>query len=155
MTLAYRRLGLIVAPGNPFNVLGLEDLVRLGMRFVNRQSGSGTRVWLDAALRRHGIDSGGIQGYNDERMTHSEVAAAVAEGQADAGFGLEAVAISYGLDFIFLVRERYDLVIPAENLEMEPVSLLVGWLASEKSKQALSHFKGYEARDTGRLLWIG
>ena len=155
VTLAYRRLGLIVAPGNPFNVLGLEDLVRPGMRFVNRQSGSGTRVWLDAALRRHGIDSGRIQGYNDERMTHSEVAAAVAEGQADAGFGLEAVAISYGLDFIFLVRERYDLVIPAENLEMEPVSLLVGWLASEKSKQALSHFKGYEARDTGRLLWIG
>jgi len=155
VTLAYRRLGLIVAPGNPYDVRGLEDLVRPGMRFVNRQAGSGTRVWLDAALRGLGIDSGRIQGYGDERMTHSEVAAAVAEGQADAGFGLETVAITYGLDFIFLVRERYDLVIPAENLEKVSVALLVGWLAGEKAKQTISRYGGYEAGDTGMLRWIG
>ena len=155
VTLAYRRLGLIVAPGNPCKVRGLEDLVHPEICFVNRQAGSGTRVWLDAALRRLGIDSSRIQGYDDERMTHSEVAATVAEGQADAGFGLETAAISYGLDFIFLVRERYDLVIPAENLEKASVALLVGWLAGEKAKQIISRFGGYEAGDTGRLRWIG
>ena len=89
VTLAHRRQGLIVAPGNPHNIHDLADLTRPGIRFVNRQSGSGTRVWLDAMFSRQGIDPKKIDGYEDERMTHSDVARTVAEGSADVGLGLE------------------------------------------------------------------
>jgi molybdate-binding protein/DNA-binding transcriptional regulator YhcF (GntR family) len=155
VTLAHRWLGLMAPAGNPGGLRGLEDLARPGLRFVNRQAGSGTRVWLDAALRQLGIDASCIQGYTDERMTHSEVAAAVAAGQADTGFGLQAVALSYRLDFIFLVQERYDLVIPAESLEQESVARLVDWLAGEEAKKVVSGFGGYDSRETGMLHWVG
>jgi len=155
VTLAHRRLGLVAPAGNPGGLRGLEDLASPGLRFVNRQAGSGTRVWLDAALHRLGIDTSRIQGYADGRMTHSEVAAAVAAGQADAGFGLQAVAITYGLDFIFLVRERYDLVFPAESLEQVSVARLVDWLAGQEAKKVISGFGGYETDETGVLCWVG
>ena len=155
VTLAHRRLGLMVAEGNPAGIKGLEDLPRPGLRFVNRQSGSGTRVWLDVALRRAGILSERIQGYNDERMTHTEVASAVANRQAEVGFGLQAAAQDYRLDFIFLVRERYDLVIPAANMRLPSVSRLVDWLAGAEAKNVLSGFGGYETGETGRIQWVG
>jgi putative molybdopterin biosynthesis protein len=154
-TLAHRRLGLLVPAGNPAGLQCLENLARPGLRFVNRQGGSGTRVWLDAALHRLGIDTSRIQGYGDERMTHSDVAAAVAGGQADVGFGLQAVALTYGLDFIFLVQERYDLVIPAESLEQASVVRLVEWLAGEQAKAVIAGFEGYDAGETGLLHWVG
>jgi molybdate-binding protein/DNA-binding transcriptional regulator YhcF (GntR family) len=155
VTLAHRRMGLVAPAGNPGGLLGMEDLARPGLRFVNRQAGSGTRVWLDATLIRLGIDTSCIQGYADERMTHSEVAAAVAAGQADVGFGLQAVALTYGLDFLFLVQERYDLVIPAESLEQGSVARLVEWLAGEEAKKVVSGFGGYDAGETGMLHWVG
>jgi putative molybdopterin biosynthesis protein len=134
---------------------GLQDLSRPGLRFVNRQAGSGTRVWLDAALHRLGIDTSPIQGYTDERMTHTEVTAAVAAGQADVGFGLQAAALTYGLDFIFLVQERYDLVIPAQSLEQASVTRLVEWLAGEEARKVIAGFGGYDAGETGMLHWVG
>jgi putative molybdopterin biosynthesis protein len=155
LTLAHRRLGLILSAGNPAKVTGLHDLDRPDIRFVNRQIGSGTRVWLDSALRRQGTDTARINGYADERMTHSDVAAAVAEGKADVGFGLEAVARSYGLEFIFLVRERYDLIIPAENLELDAIARLVDWLAGDQARKGISDFGGYETDETGSLQWVG
>ena len=155
VTLAHRRLGLMVPPGNPGALRDVEDLARPGLRFVNRQAGSGTRVWLDAALRRLGIDTSHIHGYADERMTHSEVAAAVAAGQADAGFGLQAVALTSGLEFLFLVQERYDRVFPAESLEQASVARLVEWLAGEEAQKVISGFGGYESGETGMLRWVG
>jgi putative molybdopterin biosynthesis protein len=155
VTLAHRRLGLIAPAGNPQGLRGLEDLARPGLRFVNRQAGSGTRVWLDATLRQQGIDPAQIQGYADERMTHSEVAAAVAAGQADAGFGLQAVALTYSLEFIFLVQERYDLVIPAESMDRASLARLVEWLAGDEARQVISGFGGYDAGETGMLRWVG
>jgi len=154
VTLAHRRLGLIVAEGNPAGVHGLEDLPRPGLRFVNRQSGSGTRVWLDTALHRLGIPSAQIQGYDDERMTHTEVASVVANGKAEIGFGLQSAAQDYGLDFIFLVRERYDLVTPAANMALPSISRLVDWLAGVEAKQVLAGFGGYETEETGRVQWV-
>jgi putative molybdopterin biosynthesis protein len=154
LTLAHRRLGLIIPKGNPGGVAELQDLARPGLRFVNRQAGSGTRVWLDAALHKKGISGEQILGYEEEHVTHSQVAAAVAEGQADVGFGLEAVALSYGLDFLFLVRERYDLVIPAANLASDPIARLASWLAGEEARRAISVFGGYETGETGTLRWV-
>lgn len=149
VTLAHRRQGLIVAPGNPLNIHGLEDLTRPEVRFVNRQPGSGTRVWLDAMLSRLGIDPRGIQGYGDERLTHSDVARTVAQGEASVGLGLETAGNAFGLDFVFLNRERYDLVMTAERARRPEMLLLLHWLASEAGKQFVTRYPGYEAQDTG------
>jgi molybdate-binding protein/DNA-binding transcriptional regulator YhcF (GntR family) len=149
VTLAHRRLGLIVPPGNQDHIRQLADLARPGLRFVNRQPGSGTRVWLDAMLARLGIAAGQIEGYGDEKMTHSEVARAVAEGRAGAGLGLETAAVAYGLDFVFLTRERYDLVLLAETAGREPVRRLLDWLVSPEAKDFVNQFKGYEGAETG------
>jgi putative molybdopterin biosynthesis protein len=154
VTLAHRQIGLIVPPGNPADVRGLADLARPGLRFVNRQSGSGTRVWLDAMLHRQGISPAKIQGYNDEKMTHSEVANAIAEGQADAGLGLEAAARPYGLGFIPLMQEQYDLVIPAHHFNSPLLQALINWISSPAARQAISSLAGYQATHTGDVKWI-
>jgi molybdate-binding protein/DNA-binding transcriptional regulator YhcF (GntR family) len=154
LTLAHRRLGLIVPCGNPLGVAGLNDLARPGLRFINRQAGSGTRVWLDVALRKAGISADQILGYAQEAMTHFEVAAAVASAKVDAGFGLESAARSYGLDFIYLVRERYDLVIPEPGVHLEAVQRLSDWLADTAACQVIADFGGYDVEETGKLRWI-
>jgi molybdate-binding protein/DNA-binding transcriptional regulator YhcF (GntR family) len=154
LTLAYRRQGLILPPGNPLGFTSLKDLARPGLCFANRQPGSGTRVWLDAALRRLGINVSHIQGYDQGLLTHSDVARAVAEGEADAGLGLETAALAFGLDFILMVTEPYDLVIPAENLTLPGIQRLRSWLGSAQARQALTDLGGYETAHTGELAWV-
>lgn len=154
ITLAHRRIGLIVRPDNPLKLYTLPDLARPGVRFVNRQPGSGTRVWLDAQLHRIGIDPATILGYDRELMTHSEVARFIAEGQADVGLGLEAAAQTYGLDFVLLTRERYDLVIPATHMDLPPAKALREWLLQPQARQIIQNMAGYEAADTGKITWL-
>lgn len=149
ITLAHRRQGLIVAPGNPLKIRELADLVRPGVRFVNRQAGSGTRVWLDAMLAAQGIDPRKINGYSDERLTHSDVARTVAQGSADVGLGLETAGDAFGLDFVFLNRERYDLILRSETASQPTLQNLMGWLASKAAKQFVANHPGYESVDTG------
>jgi molybdate-binding protein/DNA-binding transcriptional regulator YhcF (GntR family) len=154
LTMFHRRLGFFLPKGNPKRIRGLEDLAREGVRFVNRQSGSGTRVWLDAALSALGISPRQIQGFDDEKMTHSEVARAVAEGQADVGVGLEAAAGAYGLDFLFLKDERYDLVIPDQNMDFPPVKALRDWLKSAAAPRTVAELGGYSTREMGQMEWV-
>jgi molybdate-binding protein/DNA-binding transcriptional regulator YhcF (GntR family) len=154
VTLAHRRIGLVTPPGNPANLHTLADLARPGLRFVNRQPGSGTRVWLDASLRKLGIDTQAIQGYSDEKMTHSDVARAVAEGQADVGLGLEAVVRTYGLGFEMLTQERYDFAIPAGNMQLPALQKLVKWLGTPEAKNTISQVGGYLVQETGQLRWV-
>ncbi len=154
-TLAHRRLGLFTAPGDPCHVTELADLARPGLRFVNRQQGSGVRVWLDQALQQAGVDPKTIRGFEDERATHSEVADAIAEGQADAGIGLEAAAGAFGLRFVPLLLERYELVVPAEWVDREPVSSLMVWLRGAAAKDLVQTFAGYDATETGAMRTVG
>ena len=154
VTLAHRRLGLIVASGNIKGIETLVDLTRPGIRFVNRQPGSGTRVWLDAMLRRLQIDPSAILGYDREELTHSEVARQIAEDKVDVGLGLEAAASDYGLEFIFLTRERYDLVIPAEKIEQEPVVRLLEWLSRPETAAGINALGGYELENSGQMQWV-
>lgn len=154
LTLAHRRLGLIVAPGNPLKIAGLADLARPGVHFVNRQRGAGTRVWLDAQLRRSAIDAEAVAGYDHAVTTHAEVARAVAEGGAGAGLGIEAAAITYGLGFIRLATEPYDLVIPAESWELPAVRAVVTWLGTQEARHAIAGLGGYETEETGRVRWV-
>ena len=152
VTLAHRRLGLILPPGNPKDLNGVADLATSGVRFINRQAGSGTRVWLDAVLARQSIQPASIHGYENERSTHSEVARAVAEGAADAGLGLETAAVAYGCSFVFLARERYDLVTLAESARRAPLSLLLDWLGTPAAKSFIAGFAGYDNAETGNRV---
>ncbi len=154
LTLAHRRLGLVTRPGNPQGLTQLRDLVRPGVRFVNRQRGAGTRVWLDAQLQRAGVDPTLVIGYDREVTTHAEVARAVAEGVAEAGLAIEAVAVAYDLGFVRLTTERYDLVIPEEEWDRPALQALASWLSSADAREAIGALGGYETSETGRINWV-
>jgi putative molybdopterin biosynthesis protein len=154
LTLAHRSLGLIVPAGNPAKVTKLVDLVHQRLCFVNRQIGSGTRVWLDAALRKESISPSEIRGYHNVLMTHSEVARSIAEGHADVGFGLKSAALAFGLDCIPLVHERYDFVIPESTITLPSISSLIKWLSTKKAHKAIADLEGYDVEATGKLEWI-
>ncbi len=151
VTFAERRLGLILAAGNPLDIQGLTDLARPEVRFVNRQPGSGTRVWLDSALKALDIPAEKIVGYEDERLSHSEVARAVAEGRASAGFGLETSAQAYGLDFILLTQETYQLVLLEALLRHPAVQTLLKWLDNQQVKAGIAAMGGYETSRSGEI----
>jgi molybdate-binding protein/DNA-binding transcriptional regulator YhcF (GntR family) len=154
LTLAHRRVGLIFAQGKPLGLNSLTDLAKPGIRFVNRQQGSGTRVWLDAQLRRASINTSGIAGYQDEKMTHSEVARAVSKGQAEVGLGVETAALSFGLGFKLLTTERYDFVIPADKWDLESVQTLKRWLDTPHAKTEINNLGGYDTTETGTVTWV-
>lgn len=153
LTLAHRALGLITPPGNPQWLAGLSDLARPGVRIVNRQPGSGTRVWLDAHLRRAGVDPAAVVGYEQEAPTHLAVARAVHEGQADVGLGIAAAANAYGLGFLPLVTERYDLVFPEEAWATPPAQALREAVRSAGFAAAVADLGGYETSGTGQEEW--
>src|SRR5262249_55216058 len=117
MTLVYRDQGLIVPGGNPKGIRTLDDLMRDDVLFVNRQKGAGTRVLLDYKLAQMGADPLHVRGYEREEYTHLAVAATVAGGAADVGLGILAAARALELDFVPLLKERYDLIIPREFYE--------------------------------------
>ncbi len=154
LTLAHRRLGLITPAGNPQGIAGLADLARGGLRFINRQRGSGTRVWLDAQLQAAGVDVSALAGYDVEVATHSAVAEAVVAGQADVGLGIEAAALACGLGFVPLASERYDLAIPAAAWAQPAVQTLAEWMASAAAKAAIDALGGYDTAETGRIDWV-
>jgi molybdate-binding protein/DNA-binding transcriptional regulator YhcF (GntR family) len=155
LTLAHRRLGLMAAPTNPLRLKTLADLTRPGVQFVNRQAGAGTRVWLDAQLQRLGLASAAIQGYHLQANTHAEVAQAIAEGRANVGLGVESAALAFGLDFVPLTTERYDLVIPEDGWQSAPVQALGGWLNTAAARKDIAALGGYDVAETGQVMWVG
>jgi putative molybdopterin biosynthesis protein len=154
ITLSHRRLGLILPPGNPKNIIDLTSLVRPDIRFVNRQPGSGTRVWFDSTLKLSGIDPTSIQGYGFEKLTHSDVARSVASLQADTGLGLETSALAFGLDFIFLTRERYDLAMTGDNLALPIFKSMVKFLQAPATRLQINNLGGYDTSQSGNIDWV-
>jgi molybdate transport repressor ModE-like protein len=150
--LAHRTQGLFVASGNPKGVGGLEDLTRADLRFVNRQVGSGTRVLLDLMLTRHGIDPGRIVGYENTEFTHAAVAAFIASGMADVGFGLEAAARRFGLDFIALTRERYFFACESAAVNKALLRHVATLLHGEGMRAVINGLPGYDGRLSGNVI---
>jgi putative molybdopterin biosynthesis protein len=142
--LVHREQGLIVAPGNPLGITGLEDLARL--RYVNRQRGAGTRVLLDHELGRRGIEAGDINGYEREEPTHLAVAAAVAAGRVDAGLGVMSAARAFDLGFVRVAREPFDLVMAPGEPAVAP---LLELLADASFKAQVEALGGYSTEETG------
>jgi molybdate transport repressor ModE-like protein len=146
---ATRRQGLAVAPGNPKQIRGLADLTREGLRFVNRQAGSGTRLLFDLLLARAGVDPRQIDGYEILEYTHAAVAAYVGSGMADAGFGLEVPARRFGLDFIPLVTERYFFLCRNEFLADPAMQQLESVLHDEAFRAQVAELPGYDPSNAG------
>ncbi len=152
ITFAHRRLGLITARDNPKNIASLNDLQKESIRFINRQRGSGTRVWLDEQLKLADIKPDHIHGYETEKSTHLEVAREIAEGRADAALGLESAAAVFGLNFQLLTLERYDLVVDAASATREPIRQFIAWLQSDAAREYISRFQGYDTSETGKIF---
>jgi len=147
--LVHRDQGLMVAPGNPLGLEGIGDLTRPGVRYVNRQRGAGTRVLLDYELGRLGVSPDGIDGYAREEPTHLAVAAAVAAGRADAGLGIMAAARAFGLDFVPVTQEPYDLVVAAGAMDSPLLAPLWSLLRSDRFQASVTELGGYSTKEMG------
>jgi len=149
-----REQGLMVKKGNPKRIKGVEDLRRAGLRLVNRNLGSGTRELLDRLLREKRIPSKDIRGYDFEVRTHEEVARAIKEGRADAGLGLKATALIYGLDFVKICDESFDFVAERRRLGKPSVRAFVEALSSPAFREELQkRAPGINTLpDTGKIL---
>ena len=155
--LAMRQQGLLVRPGNPKNVRGIEDLVRSDVTFINRQAGSGTRILFDYSLGRLGLSGESIRGYDQEEYTHMSVAVNVLSGRADAGMAIHASARALGLEFLPVAEERYDLVIPETSRDIPVLDLLHEIIVSESFRQMVMSLGGYDVSASGTVvgLWDG
>lgn len=152
VNLVFRDQGLIVPRGNPKNINGIEDLSRGDISFINRQAGSGTRILLDYRLNQLGINPADINGYHHEEFTHMAVAVAVLSGTVDAGLGIHAAATALNLDFIPVVTEQYDLIIPAEHFESDNIQLLLEAVNSGEFKRRVEALGGYSTKKTGEII---
>jgi putative molybdopterin biosynthesis protein len=152
INLVFRDQGLIIPKKNPKNIIGIEDLRRQEIRLINRQAGSGTRILLDYRLKELNIKPKDIQGYENEEFTHMSVAVAVLSGAADVGLGIFAAAKALGLDFIPVVTEQYDLVIPEEYFNAENICVLLDTIRSSDFKKRVEALGGYHTNKTGEII---
>lgn len=150
--LAVRSQGIFTAPGNPKKIKGLVDFLRNDLHFVGRQSGSGTRMLLDLMLADAGIPAKKIAGFDNAEFTHSAVAAFIASGMADVGFGVQTAAERFGLDFIPLVRERYFFAVKSTSLHDPLVAPVIEILQSQSFKDVVNGLAGYDGTDLGKIM---
>ncbi len=150
--LVHRDQGLIVASGNPLGLCGIGDLARPDVRYVNRQRGAGTRVLLDYELGQLGISPDAVEGYAREEPTHLAVAAAIAAGRCDAGLGILAAARAFGLDFVPVTEEPYDLVVAADAMDSPLLAPLWALLRSDQFQIAVTELGGYSTKEMGRRI---
>lgn len=152
--LAQRASGLFVQAHNPRNIHGVADLVNPGVRFVNRQTGSSTRLLVGLMLERLGIAPSQIVGYDSSEFTHLAIAAHIASGMADAGIGVETAAWRCGLGFIPLVKERYFFAVRRDQLAAAMMQQLLALLNGDAYRGFVAQLVGYEAQDMGRIMTL-
>ena len=154
INLVQRVQGMMLATKNPKHILGIQDLKRPDITFVNRQKGSGTRILLDSRLISLGIATTKIKGYEHEETTHMAVASLIAQGRADAGLGAQSAANVVGLDFIPLLKERYDLIALQEKFEQPPLSKLHEVISGDGFRNMLRSMPGYDISETGKITIV-
>ena len=150
--LAYRNQGLFIAKGNPKKIKGLIDLQRKDLRFVNRQTGSGTKILLELLLAKENIDSKDIADYDIAEFTHSAVAAYVASDMADVGFGVETAARRFDLDFIPIARENYFFACKASALNQSLVKSTRAIMLSASFHDSVNVLAGYDGKKSGSIV---
>ena len=153
INLSYRTQGFYVQKGNPKHIKGWSDLGRSDISVLNRRVGSSARILMDTQLKRLGISSARVKGYDKIMKSHLTMAAAIASGEADLAIGTERISRQIeNLDFIPLLEERFDFVIKKEMLDTEPVRKLLQILNSSAFRREISHFSGNDYRDLGKIV---
>ncbi len=147
-----RNQGLMVAAGNPLGIRSFSDIARPGLRYVNRQKGSGTRILADYLCKENGLVQDSIYGYDREELTHTSVAAQIAGGSADAGMGIYSAAKLYGLDFLPICIEEYDLLIPDGAYDTPLIQRLLAVLKSDAFRDKLMDMGGYTLDRPGQII---
>jgi molybdate transport repressor ModE-like protein len=152
--IATRRQGLMVRPGNPKELYALADLARPHVRFINRQLGSGTRLLLEGLLEAQGVATTQIAGFEQGEYTHAAVAAHVASGMADVGFGLEPPARHFKLDFVPIATERYFLLCRNDVMDTAAVQSVLATLRNPGFQTLLAGLPGYDTSAVGRTFGL-
>jgi len=153
VNLFYRDLGFVTLPGNPIRLKGFQDLTKRGVRFINRQKGSGTRLLIDQRLKDFGISSSKIEGYSDEVNTHLEVGLSILGKTANVGIATMAVSKFLSLDFVPITKERFDMIQSQETFFHKGVQALIRLLHSEEFRQKVEKIGGYDLKDSGRVIY--
>lgn len=152
--LFYRELGLLVPRGNPKGMKSIRDLARPRLRFINRQSGSGTRIYLDQELARACLNHKKMLGYETEVSTHLEVGLRILQGAADVGLATRTTAQLLGLDFLSLTRERFDLLVRKERFFTYGIQTLLGIVGSREFRDRVGALGGYDVTESGRIITL-
>jgi molybdate transport repressor ModE-like protein len=155
ISIVTRRQGFMVARGNPKEIYRIGDLARPDVHFINRQPGSGTRLLLELLLQKEGIDPARIKGYEQCEYTHAAVAAFVASGMADVGYGVETPARQFKLDFIPSQTERYCLICQEKTLASPALKQVLSILRSTKYRAAVKQLPGYKVQKAGVVTDLG
>jgi excisionase family DNA binding protein len=150
--LFYRELGMLVAAGNPMGIKSLRDLTRPKLRIINRQPGSGTRIYLDQELSRFRLNGKKISGYESIVSTHLEVGLRVLRGAADVGLATRTTAQLLALDFIPLTRERFDMLVPKERFFTRGIQVLLGIVGSREFRERVGTLGAYDLTESGRII---
>jgi putative molybdopterin biosynthesis protein len=148
-----RMQGFMVPKGNPRGIQSFSDLNQAGLRYVNRQKGSGTRILCDYMCRQASLDTSLIYGYEREEFTHTGVAAIVDSGSADAGLGILSAARMFGLDFVPVSLEQYDILINGAAYELPEVQAFIKTIQSEEFRKRLEDLGGYSFSSPGEIVW--
>ena len=152
LTFAVWEEGIVVAKGNPKGVREIADFARKGVVLVNREPGSGSRSLLDSCLKRLGIPSSKVKGYNQVAHGHLPAPWQVRTGDADGCVATRAAARVFGLNFVPLVSERYDLVIRKQHLALPAVHLLLDTLNRAAFRRELEGLGGYDTSGAGKQV---
>ena len=150
--LFYRELGLLVAAGNPKGIKSLRDLAHSNLRIINRQPGSGTRIYLDQELSRARLNVKKISGYDTVVSTHLEVGLGVLRGGADVGVATRTTAQLLGLEFIPLTRERFDMLVRKDRFFTREIQVLLGIVGSREFRKRVDTLGGYDVKESGRII---
>jgi putative molybdopterin biosynthesis protein len=144
--------GIVIARGNPKGIKGIVDLARKDVTIVNREPGSGSRFLLDSYLQRFGIESRMVKGYQEIASGHLPAAWQVKNGLADCCLATKTAACVFGLDFLPLQSERYDLILHKRNLNHPSVQVLLDTLGRTSFRRELEGLGGYDTRIAGDRL---
>lgn len=152
VALFYRELGLVLPPGNPKRIRSIRDLVRPKLRFVNRQTGSGTRIYIDQELARARLSVKHIAGYDDTVSTHMEAGLRVLRGEADVTLATRTTAELLRLKFVSLTRERFDILVRKERFFTKGMQTLLGIVGSREFRERVAALGGYDVTESGRIV---
>ncbi len=148
-----RDLGFIMAPGNPLGIRGFGDLLRRDIQFINRQKGAGTRVLLDYHLKEQKISPSKISGYEKEVYTHFEVGLSILSKEADVGMATLAISKLFGLSFIPITRERFDMILDQTTFFDRRTQAFIDILGSSEFRSKVERLGGYDFKQSGKILY--